>query len=312
MTLESGSWLALESGQLDLELLVGCFSDHYGAPRFQPYVRERRLMGSAPIALYDIAQPPGDFSDPPLDDLLITVARTSHRIACEIDGTRSVERVGAGHLLMLKPGTASTTVFDDPNAFLVATIPAAAAEFMFEQIGEGKPIFRDSPYIELRPGVIDTAPLNSLWELAGATSRTPDLVADSALVVFLYNFLAAASPGAVSVKSTGGLAPWQLKRVVDYLNDKLSENTALPDLAALTGLSEHHLCRAFKVSMGLPPHRYQIARRIARARELLEKSPLSVAEVAEQVGYSDVAYFTRLFRRETGLPPAQWRRARSM
>jgi AraC family transcriptional regulator len=108
----------------------------------------------------------------------------------------------------------------------------------------------------------------------------------------------------------GGLAPWQVKRVSDYLQANLASDTSLADLASLVDLSTEHFCRAFKVSTGLPPHAWLVARRVERARELLEGTNLPVEEIAAEVGYAEPSHLARIFRRAHGVSPTQYRRER--
>lgn len=107
------------------------------------------------------------------------------------------------------------------------------------------------------------------------------------------------------------LSPRQLARCEELLLRPVTNSPTLSDLAALCNLSQFHFCRAFKAATGLPPHRYQIAARIERARDMLLKSQLSIAEVGTAVGYDDPAYFSRLFARETGATPSNWRKEAS-
>jgi AraC-like DNA-binding protein len=110
----------------------------------------------------------------------------------------------------------------------------------------------------------------------------------------------------------GGLAPWQEMRVSDYLQDHLSEDVSLAELAGLIGLTSFHLCRAFKASTGLPPHRWRQQRRMERARELLETSELSVGEIAAAVGYAEPSPFAAAFRKAYGASPSAYRRTRRL
>jgi len=108
----------------------------------------------------------------------------------------------------------------------------------------------------------------------------------------------------------GGLAPTQLRRVLDHINVHLAEDLALSDLAAMAGLSPDHFGDAFKVTTGLAPYQYVIDRRISRARELLAQNrDLSVAEVALAVGFSSQSHLTTHFRRVAGITPARFRRS---
>ena len=112
------------------------------------------------------------------------------------------------------------------------------------------------------------------------------------------------SPG----KST--LSPSQLRRAIAYLDDNLTLDISLSDLADAVGLSTFHFARAFKSATGMPPYRYLLALRIARAKDLLAKSALAISDVAAAVGYEDQSQLARRFRKEVGLTPSQYRTAR--
>jgi AraC-like DNA-binding protein len=72
-------------------------------------------------------------------------------------------------------------------------------------------------------------------------------------------------------------------------------------------LSAHHFAHAFKQSTGLPPHRYVLEQRMARAEQLLEGSN-SILEISHILGFCSQAHFTRTFTREIGLSPGCYRR----
>jgi AraC-like DNA-binding protein len=108
----------------------------------------------------------------------------------------------------------------------------------------------------------------------------------------------------------GRLAPWQIARVTEALDDQLTANPSLDHLADLVGLSKFHFARAFKGSTGLPPHRYLMQRRLQRARDLLEKTDLPITTIAAESGYDDPGYLARLFRNQFGITPAKYRRER--
>ena len=107
----------------------------------------------------------------------------------------------------------------------------------------------------------------------------------------------------------GGLPPAQLRRVVDYINEHLSDDLGLIELAAVVGLSPHHFGEAFRAATGTPPHRYVIGRRIDRACELLRNRERSISEVAYDVGFSSQSHLTFNFRRLTGSTPGHFRRS---
>jgi AraC family transcriptional regulator len=108
---------------------------------------------------------------------------------------------------------------------------------------------------------------------------------------------------------SGGLAVWQERRAREIIEAKLADNVALVDIARECELSVAQFARAFKRSTGLPPHRYLTERRIERARLLLTRSGLPLADVAVRCGFADQSHFTKIFRRWMGVSPGSFRRA---
>ncbi len=104
----------------------------------------------------------------------------------------------------------------------------------------------------------------------------------------------------------GGLAGWQRRRVLEYIEEHLSETISLSTLSALAQLSPYHFARAFKKTLGLPPHRFHMNRRIERAKVLLADRP--VTDIALAVGYAETSSFSSGFRRATGMSPTEFRR----
>jgi AraC family transcriptional regulator len=106
----------------------------------------------------------------------------------------------------------------------------------------------------------------------------------------------------------GGLAAWQRRKTVAYIEQHLGEPISLAELAQMVGLSPCYFCRAFRRSFGVPPQRYQLSQRIERAKILLAKHAGSVTDVGLSVGYNDASAFYSAFRRVTGLTPSGYRR----
>ncbi len=109
-------------------------------------------------------------------------------------------------------------------------------------------------------------------------------------------------------------APWHapdwLWAVLDRVEARLAHGVDVPELAALAGLSQAHFSRRFRALLGRPPQAWIHERRLVRARSLLIAQPdLPVGAVAPLAGFGDAYQFSRLFRRDCGLPPERWRRA---
>ena len=111
-----------------------------------------------------------------------------------------------------------------------------------------------------------------------------------------------------AVLAKGGLAAWQQRAVTAYIEGHLAEPISLCTLARLARLSPHYFCRAFKRSLGLPPHRYHSNRRIEHAKLLLARPALSVTDIGRFVGYGETSSFTTAFHKATGITPTAYRR----
>ena len=115
-------------------------------------------------------------------------------------------------------------------------------------------------------------------------------------------------PRDVQQSFKGGLAPWQRKRVEDLSRENLEGNLRLSALADECGLSVSHFARSFRQTFKTSPHQYLILQRIAKAKELLTTTGLSLLEVALESGFSDQAAFSRTFKAFVGASPGKWRR----
>ena len=96
-----------------------------------------------------------------------------------------------------------------------------------------------------------------------------------------------------------------VQRAREIIHERFANQITLEELTAETGLSRCHLIRTFTEEVGVPPHRYQIHLRIARARELLARG-LSPSFVGTTVGFYDQAHFSNHFRQIVGVTPGRF------
>ena len=114
------------------------------------------------------------------------------------------------------------------------------------------------------------------------------------------------APRALLRDRIGGLTRPLLRRVIEFIHDRLAEDLPLSRLAAVTEFSPFHFARLFKLSTDFSPHEYVIRCRVDRAKELLLRSPKNITEVALAVGFCDQSHLARHFRRIVGLAPAEY------
>lgn len=105
----------------------------------------------------------------------------------------------------------------------------------------------------------------------------------------------------------GGLAPWQLRRVLHTMETRFPDRVGLATLAAQINLSQAHFSRAFKASTGLAPYHWQLTARIRRAQHMLADSDASLGDIAQATGFADTVHFGRTFRKLVGVAPGAWR-----
>ena len=161
-------------------------------------------------------------------------------------------------------------------------------------------------------GAFDHA-LHQLTQTILPSLATPELFSELFLDYFRLLFCAHIAqqyaPSVSAVKTyRGGLAPWQKRRAAELLHANLDKQIGLADLAYECRLSVSHFTRSFRRSFGTSAHRYLILLRIERAKSLLSNSTTALSDVAQQVGFSDQAAFSRTFTAVVGTSPGYWRR----
>ena len=105
----------------------------------------------------------------------------------------------------------------------------------------------------------------------------------------------------------GGLPKYRLKRVVDYIEDNLADDLSLAQLAAVVGMSPHYFAELFCKSVGHPPHKYVLLKRIERAKQNLRDPRPAVIDVGLDVGFQNPSHFARVFRKVVGVSPSKFR-----
>jgi AraC-like DNA-binding protein len=219
-----------------------------------------------------------------------TVRNYSHKLIFVPAGRRFF---GAQHPRLL---TRSVCLYFDPRA-----VPIDPDLDFADAALEPRLLFEDS----------------SLWQTvfklkALIGSRDPDdgLYAEALGGVLAHELLRLdGKRGRASPVERGGLAQWQQKRIVEFMEAHLAEDVSLAQLADVVRLSPYHFVRSFKQSFGQPPHRYWTGRRIERAKELLANPKAPITTIAFDLGFSGSSAFSSTFHRITGQTPSAYRRS---
>ncbi len=98
-----------------------------------------------------------------------------------------------------------------------------------------------------------------------------------------------------------------MRRVESYVADNLDRNLCVSEIAAVVELSAFHFSRRFKARTGISPYEFVTRQRIARARDLLDRTALPLSEIALRAGFSSQSHLCARFRKTVGTTPRRYR-----
>lgn len=107
----------------------------------------------------------------------------------------------------------------------------------------------------------------------------------------------------------GGLAPYRLKQLQQWIEQHLHLPMTIVDLAAQVELSEYHFAHMFKQSTGLSPHQYVLQQRLKKAHALVLHHRLDLTEIALDCGFNSASHFSTRFKQYYGYSPSQLRKS---
>jgi AraC family transcriptional regulator of arabinose operon len=213
-----------------------------------------------------------------------------------IDGIR--HSVGAGQVLVIPPGVAHSYGSDPNDAWTLWWVHVDG---------------RDLQEFLLAAGMTAAAPVRTLPDLYRVVALVEEVVQTMERDLSVPSLLAASGAAwhllalLSSAASGGAQQAGVLDRAMSYLRNNLAEELTVAQLAEMASLSSSHFSALFRQRTGFAVMQYQKELRMARARELLDTTSLSVADIASTVGYSDAFYFSRQFRAVHGTTALRYR-----
>lgn len=170
----------------------------------------------------------------------------------------------------------------------------------------------DPDRVELLPHFTQPDPLISQIGLALKIEVETDgldssLYAESMATALSAHLLRHYSTRGHLLRDFEGLPRYKLHQATEYINEYLTENITLPELADAVGMSRYYFSRLFKQSTGLTPHQYLIQRRLEKAIQLLANTDLAIADIALQVGFASHSHLTKVFRQHLSVTPKMYR-----
>ena len=121
-------------------------------------------------------------------------------------------------------------------------------------------------------------------------------------------------PEAINAAQAVAAAIWMAKNshskeeIRSYIEENLTKEITLEELSELVYFNKTYFVKRFKILWGTTPMRFVTKTRIEAARKLLSASSHSISEIAELCGFKSIHYFSRTFKKETGISPLDYRR----
>jgi AraC family transcriptional regulator len=262
------------------------------------------------MALQLRSDPVGVLEVPELQSVLVSIhVGQAAKVSCRRGGENHSGSAVHGDIDIIPAYTAARWEMHDPNdTALILSLPSVLMDTVAEENGF------DSRHLEIRNRfqIRDTQLENIGWALKSEMeSDYPSgrLYVDSLAVSVASRLVAShSSITPHPVKQNGGLGGRRLKLTLAYIDDHLSEDLTLSQLASVAGISASHFKTLFRQSIGVPVHQYVVQRRLDRAKDLLMAGKLSIAEIALASGFSHQSHLARHLRRASRLSPLVMKR----
>ena len=161
------------------------------------------------------------------------------------------------------------------------------------------------------PGFADYVITNLLNIISFAfenPERISQLLVDEVAILLISHLIQNYSDASPVERSRGGLASWQERIAKEILIARLRDPPTTDELGQACGVSARHFFRAFRQSTGRTPHQWLMQERALEAKNLLEHSDRTLAEISALCGYANLSHFCRAFLRYFGQSPSTARR----
>lgn len=249
----------------------------------------------------------------PRETEVIVMLEGRLRVRRRGDGRLQYHEATAGTVWLCPAGIGEDMIrlYDDIDEGLHMYLPASPLSAgAFEELG------LDPGTVRLRyEGGFRDPLIEQIGRTVRAELRRPgpfgglliDTLSAALSVHLLKTYSTVAPSSATPPPARGALDRRRLARVVDFIEANLDRELTLDKLARVACLSPYHFVRAFKVAVGMTPHRYLMDRRVARARALLDAGDLPLVAVGDLCGFASQAHFTSAFKRAVGTTPGAYR-----
>jgi AraC family transcriptional regulator len=251
-----------------------------------------------------LSDPPGEVEVPSLRNTIVSIhVGPSSLISCRRGGSNFRGTAVHGDIDIIPARTPSLWELKEKDTALVLSVAPELLAIAAEELDF------DPSRIEIRNRfqARDMQLENIGWTLkaemecgypCGRLYRDSLAMSVAARLVNMHSSVSAAPE-----KAAARMPGRKLKEALAYIEDNLSHDISLHDLAAVTGLSVSHFKNLFRESVGLPAHQYLIRRRVDRAKSLLGEGKLSISQIALEAGFAHQSHLAHHMRRVLGVSP---------
>jgi AraC family transcriptional regulator len=259
-----------------------------------------RLVQAGPVDLINVSPPAGAVVEPAVPEYAAhLLLDTAPLMRVGFNRPPRWLAVTPGAMLLAPPNTPCEYVADAPAHVLTVAIPKACVDDF--TAGTGSQIDIQQEEVLRDPALAQQ--LVRLWHEAADEAAASTLFADEVMRTLLATLARRTHPRAAQRRGRERLPNQTVRRLRDYVESRLGDELDVPTLADVAGLSPAHFARAFATTVGMTPFRYVMSRRLARARERLERTRHSTLDIAIDLGFKTPSHFADRFRREFGVTP---------
>ena len=286
------------------------YADFYRRSPYSVFPQQHRVVqGTFRSSMIMVDQSRHELADPAVDELIVSIPLEAQSRSYEWNMGSSwvMGQSRTGDLIVVPPGVESRWRVDGPRKLVILAVPVALVRSM---LGSDCPANLSTAFEPISgssaPDPFVGAALDRLWSLRDSEKPLSRMFADSTVLAVVCRLLTLARQ-TVPRRAPGAFSSRDWRCVCDYIAAHLHEEIVLVDLADAGGWSVRHFSRMFHKSTGQTPHSFILRKRVDRAKDLLRRPKLPLAEVALSCGFADQSHFTTSFRKATGRTPLRWR-----
>lgn len=242
------------------------------------------------------------FDIPENDDLTIAVHRAGLCDVRSLEGDIwSSEQSAPGQMTCIPPGRLSRFRVGGAVGFETIHVPRERLFAVAKRnaLGERIPSFR----FAFMDAFVSACVEAILGEARSPGLKSEEFIRSVTESMLLHVLRSHATQGAGLPQQAS--APIDLARAL--INSSLASGISLQEMAEQTGISRSHFARRFRAETGLSPHQYQIRQRVEKAKQMLLETPVSLVDIAIDMGFCSQSHFTQVFRSLAGVTPRQFR-----